>query len=256
VVLRHDDRGVLAVGQAAHALLCGQLARAWGNARFGPVVPRDDVALGAEQHDVGMAAWDLRPDRNPATGLPYGFTEMPLELSVALWTAGPSRLITQSRYAALLAARHGRRLYERRDRATLDAPEAERVTAFLEHSRTLERTLTTQLRGDPRTAPHTTDAALARNSDLVWTWDTLSLALLLDWAPVTVAGVPTAAGHRVELALSPFRTILPWPFAAPEVTVGCEGRRLDGPVGSDDALADALAAAPWETIGFTLRPGE
>lgn len=256
MVLRHDERGVLAVGQAAHAHLSGQLARAWGNRRFGPVVPRDEVVLGAEQHDVGMAQWDLHPDRNPATGLPYGFTEMPLALSVELWTAGPARLITQSRYAALLAARHGRRLYERRDRGALAPDDAERVTAFLHHSHELERTLTARLRGDPASAAHATDAAIARNSDLVWTWDTMSLALLLDWAPVTVGGVPAADGTAVELALSPYGTVLPWPFAARELTVGCEGRRLTGPADSDEALAAALDGARWETLRFTLRPGE
>ncbi|HEY2594793.1 MAG TPA: DUF3891 family protein, partial [Chloroflexota bacterium] len=69
MILRRDDAGVLAVGQASHAWLSGQLARAWGNDRFGAVEPLAEVALGAEQHDVGMAGWDLAPVRNPETGL-------------------------------------------------------------------------------------------------------------------------------------------------------------------------------------------
>src|SRR5450755_3476823 len=134
MVLRRDGAGVLAVGQASHAWLCGQLARAWGNERFGAVSPAAEVALGAEQHDVGMAEWDLHPVRNPDTGLPQSFIEMPLADNLGLWWVGPSRLITQSRYAALLAAMHGRRLYERRDLATAPAEEADLVRAFLEHS--------------------------------------------------------------------------------------------------------------------------
>src|SRR5450755_778270 len=171
MVLRRDGAGVLAVGQAAHAWVCGPLARSWGSERFGAVVPLDEVALGAEQHDVGMAQWDLHPARNPETGLPLSFIEMPLADNLALWWAGPSRLITQSRYAALLAAMHGRRLYERRDLATAPAEEADLVRAFLEHSHGLEARLREDLRADPATAPGATDELIARNSQLVWTWD-------------------------------------------------------------------------------------
>ena len=112
MVLRHDDDGVLAVGQASHAWLCGQFARAWGNARFGAVEPLDEVALGAEQHDVGMARWDLDPARHAETGLPKSFMEMGAQANARLWSRGPQRLVSQSRYAALLAIGHGRRLYE------------------------------------------------------------------------------------------------------------------------------------------------
>jgi Protein of unknown function (DUF3891) len=38
MVLRRDERGVVAVGQPAHAWLCGQLAWAWGNLQLDPVV--------------------------------------------------------------------------------------------------------------------------------------------------------------------------------------------------------------------------
>jgi hypothetical protein len=255
VVLRRDRAGVLAVGQAAHAWLCGQLARAWGNERFGAVVPLSEVALGAEQHDVGMAAWDLHPVRNPETGLPLSFVEMPVADNLALWQAGPSRLITQSRYAALLAAMHGRRLYERRDLAAAPAEEAELVRDFLSHSHALETTLRHALREDRTAAPSATDELIARNSQLVWTWDSLSLALLLDWAPFCLRGVPTAGGDAVDVRLSSDGTLDPWPFSgAGPIAVHCDGRRLVGPYDSDDALEQGLAHARWETVRFDLQP--
>jgi hypothetical protein len=255
MVLRRDGAGVLAVGQAAHAWVCGQLARSWGNERFGAVVPLEEVALGAEQHDVGMAQWDLHPARNPETGLPLSFIEMPLADNLALWWAGPSRLITQSRYAALLAAMHGRRLYERRDLDTVPAEEAELVRAFLEHSHGLEARLRQDLRADPATAPGATDELIARNSQLVWTWDSLSLALLLDWAPFTLRNVPTAGGEGVDVHLDPDGAIEPWPFSAVgPVAVHCDARRLADGYDSDDALAGALAEAPWETVRLNLQP--
>jgi hypothetical protein len=255
VVLRRDSAGVLAVGQASHAWVCGQLARAWGNERFGSVVPRDEVALGAEQHDVGMAQWDLHPIRNAETGLPQSFIEMPLADNLGLWWTGPSRLITQSRYAALLAAMHGRRLYERRDLVTAPADEAELIRGFLEHSHALEARLRHDLQADPATAPSASDELIARNSRLVWTWDSLSLALLLDWAPFTLRGVPGAAGDAIDVDLGPDGTLDPWPFPGTDpISVHCDGRRLVDTYASDDALEQALAHAPWETVRFRLLP--
>jgi hypothetical protein len=261
MVLRHDTAGVLAVGQASHAWLCGQLARAWGNERFGPVQPRDEVALGAEQHDVGMARWDLAPARNPQTGLPKSFMEMGAAANAGLWSRGPERLVTQSRYAALLAIRHGRRLYETFDLDRARAGDAEAVMAFRRHAAELEARLLAALRADRATAAHAAPEAVARNSQLVWTWDLISLALLLDWAPRTLEAVPTADGGAVDVALTavpgrPLAAALdPWPFRAPEVRLHCEGRRLSEAFPDDEALARGLQDAAWETVQFTLVPG-
>jgi hypothetical protein len=261
VVLRRDDAGVLAVGQASHAWLCGQFARAWGNARFGTVEPLDEVALGAEQHDVGMAAWDSEPVRHPKTGLPQSFMEMGARTNAGLWSHGPQRLVTQSRYAALLAIMHGRRLYESFDREAANDADADAVTAFLDYAAELEVSLLQTLRDDPFSAPHAAPEQVSRNSRLVWTWDLISLALLLDWAPLTLEAVPAAGGGKVDIALRPLANeplaaaLEPWPFAAEEVRVHCEGRRLGHGFDDDDALRDGLAQASWETVEFTLIPG-
>src|SRR5581483_9426650 len=115
MLLREDDRGVLAIGQPSHAWISAQLARAWGNAAFGDVHPYEEVCLAAEQHDIGMAGWDLEPSLNPQTQLPHSFIQMPLGVHIGLWGAAARRLLRQSRYAALLTSMHGVRLYEMRD---------------------------------------------------------------------------------------------------------------------------------------------
>jgi hypothetical protein len=259
MVLRHDDAGILAVGQASHAWLCGQFARAWGNERFGTVQPLDEVALGAEQHDVGMARWDLDPVRNPETGLPKSFMEMGAQANAGLWARGPQRLVTQSRYAALLAIMHGRRLYEAVDLGRASAEDAAAVTTFLTHAAELEAFLLEALRADPVTAPDVVSERLARNSGLVWIWDTISLALLLDWAPMTLEAVPAADGTTIDVAMEAVAprgaSLDPWPFAELEVDVHCDGRRLTHGFDDDDALAAGLTRAPWETVQFTLVPG-
>jgi len=63
--------------------------------------------------------------------------------------------------------------------------------------------------------------------------------------------VPTADGE-VTVTLRD-GTLDPWPFAAPEVTVRCEGRRLAGPYEDEATMRAALARAPLETIAVTLR---
>ena len=63
--------------------------------------------------------------------------------------------------------------------------------------------------------------------------------------------MPAAEGE-IDIAVSD-ATLDPWPFAAPELTVRCEGRRLTGGFTDEEAMRDALAAAPWVTIEVTLR---
>jgi hypothetical protein len=250
LLLREHNGGVIAIGQASHAWISGQLARAWGNAHFGAVAPWEEVCLAAEQHDIGMSAWDLAPTRNPDTGLPHSFIEMPLAVHLRLWTEGPPRLLSQSRYAALLVSMHGRRLYERRDLSRLSNSAADAVRAFIETRREFEAELLASLDPDPE--------LIARNSQLIWIWDYMSLALCLDWLPATVRKVPTE-DEPVDLILratdKPRRLALdPWPCAEQAVTVRCEGRGLTGTYRTDGALAEAFASAPWHTLSFELAP--
>ena len=91
MLVREDGDAVVCIGQASHAWLSGQLARAWGGDAVAPLHPREEVCLAAEQHDVGMAEWDLAPSLNPDTGLPQAFTEMPFAVHSALWLEAPKR---------------------------------------------------------------------------------------------------------------------------------------------------------------------
>ena len=255
MLLRADRDAVLAIGQMSHGWLSGQLARAWGNARFPAPEPREEVCLAAEQHDVGMALWDLEPTRNPETGLPYSFVAMPLDEHLGLWSAAPSRLLTQSRYAALLVSMHGTRLYARRDLDALEDEQATAVRDYLDAQRRFQDGLVESLAADPLTAASVEQLALADNSQLLWTWDFLSLAICLDWAPRPSPQVPSVDG-RVKLALGQAGErrvrLEPWPFDGDRLAVRCEARRLAGSFRTDDELRAGLAAAPWETLEFEL----
>jgi hypothetical protein len=196
-----------------------------------------------------MAEWDLQPTLNRETGLPHSFMEMPLDTHLELWSAGPAKLLRQSAYAALLVSMHGSALYEMRDLDRMAAADADKVRRFLAESRAQQDELLAQL-GHER-------AAVLVNQRLVWTWDFMSLALCLDWAPTLAQRVPLGsevADIRLEPAGPATLTIDPWPFRAPAVTVHCEGRALDGGYADERELHAALEAAPLVPLQWRLVP--
>jgi hypothetical protein len=217
MLLRPKGDSVLCVGQASHAWISGQMARAWAE----PFERHEEVCLAAEQHDVGMAEWDLAPELNPETGWPYSFTEMPFAVHSGLWLEAPKKLVTASAYAAAIVSLHGTRLYEMRERT----PEVEEVLRRQE---------------DFRTAIGFGRDELGPASTLVWIWDYLSLALILGWEG-GVEGISVAGD-----------SISPWPFREPTVTLRCEGRRLGERFRDEGAMRAALAAAPVEPVVFEL----
>lgn len=244
IVIERAD-GALCVGQAAHAWISGQLARLWGNDAFPAPEPLHDVCLGAEQHDVGMAEWDLRPTLNEETGLPCSFMQMPLRTHLDLWTAAPRKVLSQSPYAALLVSMHGHALYARRDTTEPNTDESRAVRRFVQEQEALQGELLAQLGEDPQRA--------RRNQKLVWALDFLSLALFMrDWVP---DDVPVAEGRT--LRVSPTGDglgVAPWPFRTETATVRCYGRVLPGRYRSEAALHEALDAAPWRELNYVLTP--
>ena len=246
MVLRRDGEGAIAIGQPSHAWLSGQLARAWAS----PPEPFEEICLAADQHDVGMAEWDLAPTLNRATGLPHSFMEMPLDLHLALWSAAASKLVTQSAHAALLVSMHGTALYEMRDLDRMAPEDAAKVRRFFADRRAEQDALLRALgvaREDVRPGQR-----------LVWTLDYVSLALCLDWAPTVARSAPVAGGER-DLRMEPAGerrvTVDPWPFVGDSLTVRCEGRRLAGGWSDEDAMRAALAAAPVVPLSWELaRP--
>jgi hypothetical protein len=250
MLLREDERGWIAIGQPSHAWISGQLARAWGNERFGAVEPLAEVCLAAAQHDIGWAERDLDPIFNPETGRPCSFMEMPLGIPLGIFTAGPERLVSQSRYSALLVSMHGYRLYARRDLEKASPEDAGAIRTFLAAQRDFQEELLASLAADA--------AGVERNSLLIWTWDYVSLALCLGWAPATARGCPTAAGN-VDLSIAPGPepgavTLDPWPFAPRALTVRCEGRRLPERFDDEDQMRAAFRRAPWVPLEFRLTP--
>jgi hypothetical protein len=261
VILRPDGDGgaVVAIGQASHAWLSAQLARAWGNAAFAAPAPREELILGALQHDIGMAEHDRAPQRNAETGLPRQFFELDRRTHLRLWTDAPDRVVTQSRYAALLVSLHGTGLYERFPPQTEDPEILAAVEAYMNGQRALQRQLAEQVGAQPD--------ELVRNRALVAVLDDLSLAICravhephtTPPAPTTAQGDGTPHVQLTLFATAPDAEsyiLDPWPFAQPRVAVRAEGRRLDGPAADDAELQTALDGAPLRIVKVELNaPG-
>ena len=253
------------IGQPAHAWVSGQLARAWGNDAFPAPAPREPFCLAAEQHDVGWADADLAPSAGP-DGRPLSFFQQPRPVHLAIWRGAARRLLAQSRYAALLVSLHGTSLYERFDAAGQPPEVVAAVRDYMSAERAFQAELAAGL-----------DAAeVDNNRRLLLALDRLSL-MLCHGNPRALEDVPAAGGPAtiaVRLADKSSRAgttrddravpagtateryaLDPWPFAAAAVVVGCEARMLDGSFASDDALREALAAAPWVALRWELSPG-
>src|SRR4051812_36104506 len=103
---RGEKEGIFIISQPAHAWVSGQLARHWSNAVFGGFAPAEEVCLAAALHDIGFLAREQSPTFNPATGLPHSFLDLPVDLHLAIWSAGIQQLLGYGRYPTLLVSRH------------------------------------------------------------------------------------------------------------------------------------------------------
>jgi hypothetical protein len=255
VLHRADAAGLVVITQPAHAWVAGQLARAWGTARFPRPEPWEEVCVAAERHDDGWLAWEAAPTRNPATGHPFSFLELPRAEHLAIWsTAGPT-VLALGRYPALLVSLHGTGLYERHDPA--QGPTDPAVQAFLDQEQAFQTRLLTELQSDPGFAVHAAPDAIARNRRLIAVWDALSLAICGGQHDTRrIGGVPTVEGETLlsvrPESRDPTRvTVAPWQFAQQVVTLRFEGRRLPERFADEAAMRAALADAPW--VSFVVR---
>jgi Protein of unknown function (DUF3891) len=245
VLIRRDGDGALAIGQLSHAWLAGQLARAWGNADFGHVTPREEVILGAQQHDIGWARFDLAPRFNPETGLPRSFLELTVDDHLEIWRDAPELLMSQSAHAALVVSMHGSSLSELRARGTPEHAPALQSHIDEEHAR--QAKLCAELK--------VAASSKERIRRQMWTWDSISLALCNDWRPFTVTDVPTADGlTAMELVARDDGTwtLDPWPFRSARVEVQCEAKRLEQRYEDEASMRRAFEQAVPVTLEFVL----
>src|SRR5216684_1922868 len=116
IVQEQGDELVL-IRQTDHAVLSGFLAREWGNELFGRPEPFESLWLADSEHDNGWQEWELQPEIDPKTRLPYSFMSLPTDAHIQLYQRGIDRAVKCDRYAGLLVS-NSRRL-EALDRLSL-----------------------------------------------------------------------------------------------------------------------------------------
>ena len=245
MLIRDDGDSWVAIPQPAHALLSGEIARVWGNAKIAAPERRQDLCLGAEQHDVAWTDWDLRPPLNATSGRAASFYEAPFRERLAIWADAPRRVLAQSPYAALIVSLHGTNIHTIYiDASSLPPPEAALVCDYLDGQHALQEQLLAALGVDREHA--------TRAGELVFCLDAISLCLCHDWPE---RELPPVDG--IAMTYSPAgpgeATLDPWPLSVDRLPMHLFGRRLTARFSDERTLHAALAEAPLERFDMLLR---
>src|SRR5260370_7378343 len=181
IVQEQGDQLIL-IRQTDHAILSGFFAREWGNELFKRPGPFESVRLAAAEHDNGWGEWELQPQIDPKTRLPYSFMSLATEAHIALYQRGIERVVKIERYAGVLVSLHVSQLYDRA-RATIPgysakyvkSTEAELVNDFLQGLKLQQLRLKVDLHAAPATRESPHDKPLKINSRGLEALDRLSL---------------------------------------------------------------------------------
>ncbi len=172
----------LVITMAEHTALAGQAARAFGNDRFEPVAPADEMLYIIDNHDAGWAELDRQAPTDAGTGLPFNLVETPFEKIIKTSAASPEFNTRRHPYCGLLSSMHSWGLYNGRyglsDHVLLDSLAADnRIEAdrMLDGELDRQKELKAELARDPATAPWIEEGHLMQNYKQLQFFDTLAL---------------------------------------------------------------------------------
>lgn len=271
MIVQEQGDELILIRQTDHAVLSGFFAREWGNDLFQRPEPFESLRLAASEHDNGWREWELQPQLDPKTRLPYSFMSLPTDLHIALYQRGIERLVKSDRYAALLVSMHASGLYDRA-RATIPgysakyvkSTESEVVSSFLQSLKLQQLRLKVDLRGDPASKEFVQDNWLENNARRLEALDRLSLYFCMSSVPhdATIENVPVDDhGSEVDWELRPSGpqtvSLGPYPFRREPLEVSILVRRVPKRVYSDSGdFQKTLARAAYTPLNFTLRAGD
>jgi Protein of unknown function (DUF3891) len=269
MILQERGSELVLVRQTDHAVLAGFFARELGNDLFKRPEPFESFRLAVSDHDNGWREWELLPQLDPKTRLPYSFMSLPTEEHMAVYQRGIERLVKADRYAGLLASMHCHGLYDK-TRATIPgfsakyvkSTEAEQVGNFLQSLKLQQLRLKVDLRSDPATRDFTEDKTLEANAKRLEALDRLSLYFCLDSPHDTsIEGVPVDAhGSEVDWELrthgNNIVSLAPYPFRREPLQISILTRTVPKRLYADNVdFQKTLSHAPYVAVRFTLHAG-
>ncbi len=258
----------LAITMDEHTALAGSFARAFGNANFEPVEPREVMLYVISQHDKGWAAFDAAPKVDPRTGLPYNLVDTPAEDITRTSAASPDFHELHHPYAALISSMHSWGLYNGRygtsDKVLINtiAPEQRHLAErMLEGELERQARLKAELANDPQAAAWIDEKHLFQNYRQLQFFDTFALYFNRDHEgarkQATFPHVPMSAERDTTITVRPLEpgvyAVSPYPFKDDNAEFAFSGRYVKPlPKGSDGDFSAVLraTAASWQR--FTL----
>ncbi len=269
MIIQEKGDHLVLIRQTDHAVLSGHFARELGNEVFLRPEPFEAFCLAATEHDNGWNEWELLPEIDPVTFLPYSFMSIPTRDHIELYQRGIERAVKAERYAGLLVSMHCLGLYDR-TRATMPgfsakyvkSQESQVVNDFLQSLRLQQLRLKVDLRADPKMKDFTEEKWLQANALRLEALDRLSLYFCLGpLEGATIDGVPADyRGTEVDWNLQPqgdqAATLEPYPFRRDPLEISILARRISKRRYADDGDFQKTAAqAPYFALKFTLRAG-
>ena len=255
------------ITMADHMALAEQFARAFGNDRFAPVSPREEVLYVVGHHDAGWAGLDGEAWIDPDTGLPYHLVNTPFERIIGTSAASPDFNSRRHAYCGLLSSMHSWGLYNGRygmsDMVLLNSLAEERreaAGAMLDGELERQQRLKAELAADPESAEWIEDAHLFQNYKQLQFFDTLALYFNCNHeserGETVFTHVPLDAEDDVDVTVRPLGDgvygVSPFPFAGDGLEVAFAGRYMTPVDGQDRA---DLAATPTEPQTIRLVAG-
>lgn len=269
MILQEQGEQLILIRQTDHAVLAGFFAREWGNSFFPRPEPFDSFCQAASEHDNGWREWELLPQVDPKTRLPYSFMSVPTEAHMALYQRGIERMVKTDTYAGLLMAMHCQGLYDR-TRATIPgysakyvkATESEQVTNFVNNLKMQQLRLKVELRAGPAKRDFAEDKVLEANARRLEALDRLSLYFCMGTPhDATIDAVPIddhgsevdwelrAHGHNVV-------SLGPYPFRREPLEISVLTRSVPKRLYVDNLdFQKTLGRASYVALKFTLRAG-
>src|SRR5947208_7698934 len=229
----------LAITMDEHTALAGQFARAFGNASFEPVEPRDIMLYVISQHDKGWAEFDAAPKLDPRTGLPYNLVDTPAEYITRTSAASPDFHEKHHPYAALISSMHSWGLYNGRygtsDKVLINtiAPEQRHLAeCMLEGELERQARLKAELANDPQAAAWIDEKHLFQNYRQLQFFDTFAVYFNRDHesarSNATFPRVPMTPDKEATLTVRPLEpgvyAVSPYPFNEDNAEFSFTGR--------------------------------
>ena len=269
MIIQEQGDHLVLIRQTDHAVLAGHFARELGNDTFALPQPQESFALAATEHDNGWNEWELLPEIDSVTYLPYSFMSIPTREHIALYQRGIERVVKADHYAGLLVSMHCLGLYDR-TRATMPgfsakyvkSHESQTVNDFLQSLRLQQLRLKVDLRADPKTKDFAEEKWVQANSSRLEALDRLSLYFCMGpLEAATIEAVPADYhGNEVDWNLQPEGNnavaLEPYPFRRDPLEVSILARRIPRRRYSDEGdFQKLLGQAPYFALKYTLRAG-